>query len=77
MSKIIPSQAKKIVKAELEKRNISFTKLTSRTVNFMDLTRDNCIFVKIHGWQPNPLLEEVEQVARTNGFRVETDFGIG
>lgn len=69
-------EAKKIIKAELERRKIPYTKLTARTINFQDLARVNCIFVKIHGWQANPVYEELSKVAVENGFRIETDWPI-
>lgn len=64
-------QAKKIVKSELERRDLPFTKLTARTIDFTDLARASCVFVKIHGWQPNPAFDEIRAVAVANGFRIE------
>ena len=49
-----------------------FTKLTARTVNFTDLARASCIFVKIHGWQPNPVWVELKRIAVAHGFHIET-----
>jgi hypothetical protein len=67
-----PSQAKKIIQAELEKHNLPYEKLTARTISFSDLARASCVFVKIHGWQPNPAWEELRAVAVANGFRIES-----
>ena len=68
---VTASQAKKIVKSELERRNLPFTKLTAKTIDFTDLARASCVFVKIHGWQPNPAFDEIRAVAVANGFRIE------
>jgi len=65
------NEAKKIVAAELQKRNLPYTKLTAKTVDFSDLARATCIFVKIHGWQPNPAWDEIRQVAVAHGFRIQ------
>lgn len=78
-----PQQAKNIIRAELERRGLSFEKLTARTIGFQDLARANCVFVKIHGWQanikrdveglpvPTTSWDELRQVAVSNGFRIE------
>ncbi len=66
-----PAQAKKIIAAELQARYLPYTKLTARTIDFSDLARASCIFVTIHGWQPNPQWEELRKVAVANGFRIE------
>jgi len=66
-----PSNAKQIVKMALESRGLPFTKLTARTVNFSDLARGRCLFVAIHGWQPNPAWDEIKQVASDAGFCIE------
>ena len=65
-------QAKKLVKSWLE-NNVKDTtfKLTARTVDFTDLARGGCIFVKVHGWKPNPLWFNLQNIAKENGFRVE------
>ena len=68
---ITTGQAKKIIASELEKRGLPFTKLTAKTVDFTDLARANCIFVKIHGWQPNPAWDELRAIAVQNGFRIQ------
>ena len=65
------NQAKKIIKAELDKRNLPYTKLTAKTVHFSDLARCSYIFVKIHDWKPSPAWRELEQVACDNGFCIE------
>ena len=46
-------------------------KLTAKTVSFVDLARANMVFVKVHGWKPNPVANDLEGLARTNGFRIE------
>ena len=66
-----PTQAKKLIQAELVSRSLPFTKLTARTISFADLARAECIFVTIHGWRPNPQWESLRQLAVANGFRIE------
>jgi hypothetical protein len=65
------SQAKKIIRSFLLEHNLPFTKLTARTIGFSDLARGSSIFVKIHGWQPNPVWDELKTLAHRNGFCVE------
>lgn len=62
---------KKIIQVELDKRNLPYTKLTAKTIGFSDLARGSCVFVKIHGWQPNPAWDEIKAIAVANGFRIE------
>ncbi len=68
---LTPSQAKKIIKFELDRRELPYTKLTAKTISFSDLARADCIFVKIHGWQPNPIWDELKATAIARGFRIE------
>jgi hypothetical protein len=72
-----PNEAKKIIKAELEKRSLPFTKLTSKTIDFTDLAREARVFIKIWGWQPNPAMKEIKEFATSKGFCVETDGAFG
>jgi len=67
-------KAKQIIADKLAELNIPYTKLTAKTVGFSDLARSSCIFVKIHGWKPNPAFSELKSLAVANGFRVETDW---
>jgi len=69
-------QAKLLVKDYMDKNNIPYTNITGRTVDFTDLARARVVFVKIHGWQPCPALIGIQQMAKENGFRVETDHGL-
>ena len=80
-----PAQAKRIIKAELQLRELPFTKLTARTIDFSDLARgssilargSSIIFVCIHGWEPNPVFNELKTLAHVHGFCVETDGPFG
>ena len=72
-----PNQAKKVIKDRLEQLQLPFTKLTARTVDFTDLARATCVFVKIHGWQPSEQFDVLDKLAKANGFRVETDGAFG
>jgi hypothetical protein len=66
------AQAKKIMVEALKARNLPFTKLSAKTVDFTDLARCECIFVRIHGWQPSPEWSALKAVAKANGFCIET-----
>jgi hypothetical protein len=68
---LTPAQAKRIILAELQLRDLPFTKLTARTIGFSDLGRGSRIFVQIHGWQPNAVWAELDGFARRNGFSIE------
>jgi len=69
---ITPQTAKTIIQNELTKLRLPYTKLTARTISFADLARDKCVFVKIHGWQPNPAWKTLKRLAHRNGFCIET-----
>jgi hypothetical protein len=71
-----PTAAKKIMAAAMSERGLSFDKLTARTVGFSDLARGQAIFVKVHGWKPNPAWDELRAIAAENGFRIEAAGGI-
>lgn len=71
MNPITIVAAKKITKKFLEENNLQYTKLTGKTVDFTDLARVRIIFVKVHGWKPDPQWAELKQLAIDNGFRVE------
>ena len=64
-------QAKKLIANKLTELGLPAYKLSARTISFMDLGRGKCIFVKMHAWQSNALWEELNSVARANGFRIE------
>jgi len=64
--------AKQIIKKELDARGLKYDKLTAKAVDFSDLGRESCIFVKVHGWEPNPVWDELKAVAVANGFRIRS-----
>jgi hypothetical protein len=64
-------QAKKIIKDELDRKKIVYKKLTAKTVSFSDLSRDEMVFVTIHGWTPNVMASHIERIARSKGFRAD------
>lgn len=66
-----PAEAKKLIKNKLDELGLSYTKLTARTVSFVDLTRESCIFVQVHGWRPDPSWDILTKLAKDNGFRIE------
>lgn len=63
--------AKRLIKAELDRLSLPYAKLTARTVSFEDLARASRLFVKVHGWQPNPAWDKLREIARCNGFYIE------
>lgn len=70
------SEAKSVIKAELQKRSLHFTKLTARTVSFSGFGYGSCIFVKIHGWKPDPVWADLKAIAKEQGFCIESADGI-
>lgn len=67
------NEAKRIIKNELDRLNLPYDKITAQTISFSDLARDSCIFVSIHGWQPNPKWSDIKKLAKDNGFVVEAE----
>lgn len=71
MSEITPRQAKEIIRQRLAELNLPTFHLSAKTIDFTDLARARCIFVKVHNWVPNPMYRELDLTARVNGFRIE------
>ena len=65
-------KAKKILKTELDRLGLGYDKLTARTVNFSDLARSSAVFVRIHEWKPGPAWSQLQAVAKSHGFFIET-----
>lgn len=63
-------QASKIIKDELDRLKLSYTKISARTVDFQDLARRSRIFVTVDGWEPNPIANNVSALALQHGFYV-------
>jgi hypothetical protein len=68
---LTPRQAKEIIRQKLIELDLPTYQLTAKTIGFADLARTSCIFVKLHGWTPNPLYRELDLIARASGFRIE------
>lgn len=68
---ITPNESKKIVKKWLEDNGFNY-QVRARTVSFSDLGYGHRVFVKVVGWEPDPKWESLENLARKNGFRVES-----
>lgn len=66
-----PREAAKLMSKELSRRGLPFNKISAKTVEFTDLARARAIFVKIHGWLPNPIAYEIKEFGRANGFNVD------
>lgn len=64
-------QAKIIIENFLLENNLSYIKLTAKTISFSDLARCDTIFVKIHGWNPDPKWSDLQKIAKQNGFCIE------
>lgn len=62
--------AKRIICEQLRDHGLH-NRLTARTIDFSDLARTDCIFVKIHDWDPSRIADCLETIAKANGFRVE------
>lgn len=70
------SQAKKIVAEALFARDISYTKLKAKTVDFTDMARCEMIFVTVIGaTTPDVRLIAIDEVVKKHGFRVQYDGG--
>jgi len=65
-----PNEAKQILKKILDEKEMPYTKLTSRRVNFSDLARGEAIFVRIHGWTVTPKWHEIK-ILPYMGFYIE------
>ena len=75
------NEIKRMTEGELRRQGITFAKLTARTVDYVDLARDHCVFVKLHGlpWaeprfsggKGTQALAGIKAFARENGFHVE------
>ena len=64
--KMTPNQAKKEIAKLLEQYGLPAYRLTSKTVSFADLARDERLMVTIHNWQPNPLASAIKTFAPPN-----------
>lgn len=67
-----PNRAKALLKSELDRLGLPYTKLTAKTVNFLDLARADAILVRIVGWQPNPCFDDIKKFGKEHGFIVES-----
>jgi hypothetical protein len=80
-TKVTIRQAKAIIKDELDLLHLSYSKLTAKTVDFSDLARRDrhalldccteCVFVKIHGFPPNAVWDDLKALAKQNGFCIQ------
>ncbi len=65
------NEAKRIITKKLSDLNLPAFKLTAKTVDFSDLARASKLFIKIHGWKPSPLWDDLQKVAKENGFLIQ------
>jgi hypothetical protein len=68
-----PSEAKKILKPELDRLGIVYDKLTARTRAFNGFGYGRAVFVHVHGWAGGPENVELKRIAHDHGFCVECD----
>lgn len=73
MDLMTPRQAKQLLASYLTENGLTFSKLTARTISFMDLARDGCVFVKLHGFNQWNQWDNIRGFAIKNGFRVEEE----
>ena len=66
-----PRQAKTILNAELDRLGLDY-KLSARTVYFSSLARTSAVFVRVHGWRPGPAWSQLQAVAESHDFFVES-----
>ncbi len=70
-----PSEAKKLMAAELQRLDVPYFRLSARSVDFTDLARTSCIFVTIHGFlfstERPESWNKLKGFAILHGFRVE------
>ena len=65
-------QAGSLLKAELQRRNLAFAKVKSRSISFQDLARYSRIFAGIEGWVSHPTAYgELKAFAAEHGFYIE------
>ena len=66
-------RAANIIRNRLKELELPFTKVSGRTISFADLARCERVFVTAEGWQPNPVANEIKELAEANGFYVQFD----
>ena len=73
---VTSSEAKKIIKTELDNRKIVYEKLTVKTIPWSNIIGDRIgnktkmIFVEIHGLKQFESLNEIKRIAQNSEFRV-------
>jgi cation transport regulator ChaB len=66
------SESKQLVSGWLAEHGLSAEKVSGKTVGFSDLAREAAVpFITIHGWEPNPVAEDLQAWAASHGFRVD------
>ncbi len=65
-----PNEAKKVVRGWLDQAGAADYHLTAKTEGFLDLARDQMVFVTVYGWL-GPGWMDMRAKARALGFRVE------
>jgi len=70
-TEISVAECKRLLAHYLDEHNLSYDKLTARTISFQDLARASAVFVKIHGLQPGPAWIDLAKFAKQNNFIVE------
>ena len=65
--------AKQIVKDFLDHYSITYTKLTGKTISFVDLARNYWVQITIHGCRGGEWMLELKDRAKDNHFGVHVD----
>lgn len=71
--KLTAREARDVVQRYMEGNGIQCKprQVTARTVSFIDLARDEKVFVKVTGWNGEPAIrDQLLAIARHHGFRV-------
>ena len=67
------NECKKTAAIILKGCGIGYSRLTAKTVSFMDLARENCVFVTAHGAAPLGIygaFDLAKAKAKEHGFRI-------
>lgn len=70
----LANECKKTAAIILRGCGIGYDKLSARSVNFSDLARAECVFVKAHGAKPLGIygaFDLAKAQAKDHGFRIE------
>jgi len=73
MTEIAVAQCKGLIQEFLDVNELPYTEVTGRQESSEGQPGE--IIVRINGWKPNGIFKVIHQIAESEGFRVETDWG--